>query len=604
MRHIAATVFFIAFLAPWPCAAATNNISLKQLQQIAESGTPGLALKLLDEAHPGTQKGFGEWFRWSQARTAILVKWKQWQRAIDYLQRLPSEPLPENLYRWSLSQRAWLQLEQGNASQARTLLRQLLWQVGQGEPNHGEQSLLRRLVIRSYLVDDRIDDAATAMYRYQQDYPSVEPEWLQLRARILLRQQKPHVLLEWPLTTRQKLPPTLLMLIALRSAQRTPQAIYTEALVHANDVSLTLADRARYWKIAAEASALSGRLADTVLATERALGFADDLSSSDRVFQVTTSDLWGVYQRYGTDLGNQKQLLIGDDAAWFSAVEAVREENPLQAKGLLSVVAQQAGSDALRGQALTQLATLLESDPGGLRLVARLFSDQNRFPGFRQVPVNVRHQLVEYALSNSNIVMASDLLATLTQQPDDTDKFTWHLRRARVLVLGGRPSEGVDVIDTLLTEQLFISPEQLDKLMQVLFDLQSAEYHQRALALFIRLENERQLAPTQRRELFFWMAESFTAVEQFAQAGLYYMRSATYVDSDSADLWGQSARYNAAESLAKAGLISDARRLYESLLKITEDPARRAVLRGKLQQLWVSPADSGDIKGVSEESPY
>ena len=62
------------------------------------------------------------------------------------------------------------------------------------------------------------------------------------------------------------------------------------------------------------------------------------------------------------------------------------------------------------------------------------------------------------------------------------------------------------------------------------------------------------------------------------------------------DLWGQSARYRAGEALAKAGLLGDARRVYESLLAITSDPARQSVLRTRLQQLWVLPAHEEDLQ--------
>jgi len=53
------------------------------------------------------------------------------------------------------------------------------------------------------------------------------------------------------------------------------------------------------------------------------------------------------------------------------------------------------------------------------------------------------------------------------------------------------------------------------------------------------------------------------------------------------DPWAQTARYNAAEALQKAGLVDDARRIYEALLKVTREPARRSVLRHNIQQLWL-----------------
>ena len=298
-------------------------------------------------------------------------------------------------------------------------------------------------------------------------------------------------------------------------------------------------------------------------------------------------------------MANKYQLLLGDDISLLAAVKNLAETEPNSAKALLVAMSMESSRSATRQKALAQLASMLQSgnedDAEGLYLTSRLFADHNVLNGDASVPAEVRYQLVEYALSNGDIKRASDLMASLDTQPEGVDAFNWHLRRARTLVMGGRAEQGSAILDQLLDDELFIEAEQLDKLMQVIFDLQSSEHHDQALSLFRRLQQERQLAPKQRRELFYWMAESLEASEQYSQAALYFMRSATYVDGSGDDLWGQSARYNAAEALTKAGLINDARRVYRALLKVTQDPARLAVLHGKLQQLFVSPRGEDDI---------
>jgi hypothetical protein len=60
--------------------------------------------------------------------------------------------------------------------------------------------------------------------------------------------------------------------------------------------------------------------------------------------------------------------------------------------------------------------------------------------------------------------------------------------------------------------------------------------------------------------------------------------------AESMDPWAQTARYNAAESLQLAGLVDDARRIYQGLLQVTDDAARRSVLSHKIQQLWLFQA--------------
>ena len=69
---------------------------------------------------------------------------------------------------------------------------------------------------------------------------------------------------------------------------------------------------------------------------------------------------------------------------------------------------------------------------------------------------------------------------------------------------------------------------------------------------------------------------------------MLYLQSAMLPAPNSMDPWAQTARFNAAESLQLAGLTDDARRIYQELLSITDDSARRSVLSHKIQQLWLN----------------
>ena len=89
------------------------------------------------------------------------------------------------------------------------------------------------------------------------------------------------------------------------------------------------------------------------------------------------------------------------------------------------------------------------------------------------------------------------------------------------------------------------------------------------------------------RELLFWMAESKVALGKSGEAAELYLRSAYHGQPKGGDMWGQSARYHAAESLAKAGNLEDARTIYQELLRFTPDAKRRAIIERNLQQLWL-----------------
>jgi len=128
------------------------------------------------------------------------------------------------------------------------------------------------------------------------------------------------------------------------------------------------------------------------------------------------------------------------------------------------------------------------------------------------------------------------------------------------------------------------SSKHADRLLQVLFDLQTVQHHREALELFGALL-EKPLEAQQRREVLFWMAESLQALEQFDQAAYLYIKSATLTDLQAMDPWAQTARYRAAKALVKAGLLDDARRIYSSLMRATHDASRKAVLNNEIQHL-------------------
>jgi tetratricopeptide (TPR) repeat protein len=155
-----------------------------------------------------------------------------------------------------------------------------------------------------------------------------------------------------------------------------------------------------------------------------------------------------------------------------------------------------------------------------------------------------------------------------------------------VLILGGRYEEGNQVLRTLIGEYQEVKPESTDHILQVLFDLQTVNLYAESIAHFNQLLLL-ELEPKQHREILYWIADSYRGLEQFELAALLYLQSAMLPSPDSMDPWAQTARFNAAESLQESGLVDDSRRIYEELLSITEDAARRSVLNHKIQQLWL-----------------
>jgi len=596
-RYARACRPFLFLVVAWlagPVAAA--DLPLVRLQEIGSAGAPGLALERLDAEQPDPGTNPDRWVEWERARISILVEAGAWRRAVQRLTDLPPAT-PEPFRRWAIEQRAAFHLELDESSAARALLRDLIWTAGPGAAPE-ELRRWRRLVVRSYLVDRRTGDAVTALRRYDQDYDESAREWSVLRTRVLLAAGRAdEAVRRLPADTGGELR-ALAMLARLRAGARPADEVHAEASAAAAEDKRPAVERARMWFIAAEAATMQAAPALHALAVERAAALADRLPASDTLFAVGGDALWSAWLDFGLHAGNQRELLIGDDEAWFAASSASMPKYPVRARALVAVIAQR-GSGENTDRAHGRLLDLLAESEPGMATARRAYLDAARYANTREIPENVRYRLVDDALAHNAVERATGLLATLTDAPDDVDAFSWQLLRARVLVLGGRFEEGVDGLGRVLDENARLDKEQLDRFLQVIFDLQGAEEHESALALLQRL-GLRDLPPQRRRELLYWQAESREAQQRYQDAARLYLRSATLIDPRGGDPWGQTALYQAAGMLTELGLVGDARRIYRRLLRVTENENRRSRLRHRLQQLRLRRPAPGDVPAPAD----
>jgi hypothetical protein len=343
--------------------------------------------------------------------------------------------------------------------------------------------------------------------------------------------------------------------------------------------------KSAFWGLAAAAAKKARQPYRQIEYLEHALALPFDHELMHGVLELDADQLWDAYLQQGKRIGNSEQKLLGNDEDWyFPATEALGKE-PLRARVLFSVLSEY-GSDAQRRSlAHEYLVRMLDDLPNGKLLVRRLYLESQRFADVGNLPPVIRYRLIDEALESGELQTASRLMAGLAEPPTGGDRFAWDLRRARVAIFTDEVASGVKVLQHLLGEQELVWDKQkVDRLLQVVFDLQTLQYHQQALALFTTLL-EKPLDQQQRRELLFWMADSLQELEQYEQAAYLYLKSATLTDATAMDPWAQTARYSAAKALVEAGLLEDARQIYGGLLRATRDTSRKAVLQNEIQRL-------------------
>lgn len=598
---VAATV-----AAPAAASAAPvdpNLITLATVSGMASAGAPKLALKLMDEHQPDFTADAVGWMAWERERIYIYQSGGDWQAVIGRAKHLPGDA-GADFRAWEEMQAADAWLHLNDAAKARDLLLPLVWDAG-APPDDRELAELRRLLIRSYIAAGRLDDASTAVIRYRQDYPKDTGDWPLLEARLFLKTQQPESALDVLQDVNGPEADMLALLASLRSGEMTPPDALAQAVKIGSDSDASESERVHAWVIAAEAADDLKNPAARISALQDGLGLQAGVLDQDDIFRLTPDMLWDAYVAYGEELGNELQLVVGDDQAWFLAASNRFDTDPIRAASLFSVVAYQASDPQQVSVAQWQFAALIQKQRLGDVLLRRLYLDSSRFKGVAEIPADVRYLLVDDVLEIPDIALASELMQGLDTPPPDTADSAWQLKRAHVFILGGNPDAGVAALKELLAKKdaapapvtaagakaatPAATPVDADDVLQVLFDLQTLHRDKDAIPFFEALL-EMPLQPEQRRQMLYWTADSHKALGDYLKASELYLRSALLLDPYAMDQWAQTARYQAAQMLAKAGYIDDARNLYKGLLNATRDPSQQAVLQHDLQQLMLMPA--------------
>lgn len=577
------TACLCLFLAP----LSINASQLDEVRALAEGGAAQLALSTMDRLQPDMLADKAKWVEWEKARIAIYQHSGNWQALTQRVDELPRD-LPAEFMLWIQTEQARAYLELGQGDKSLLILQNLLWNLP-GETPTAEQWLpqWRKLIIISYINQQHFVDAQTATTRFYQDYPKQTISDTLLRARIYLingRADDATDLLEPHL--KQPQVATLHLLSQLRSLRQPANKVVKAGLQQLKADDTDEAIKLQLWAIIAESAKRSGDRATATDAMEFVLAFRTRQRLPDGLFTFNADSLWNSYIDYATWYGNRQQFLIGQDQQWFKAAKSAEKKQPVLARALYTLLMLQGQEQSFRVKSTERFIDLMKRREQGDSLLKQLFMDSSQFTRKENIPVEIRHALVDIALSQSEIQLASELMTTIDKPPAGADNFFWQLRRARIFILGGDEANGVKALDELITGYAILPGAQVDRLLQVIFDLQTMGEHKQVIELLSMVLTKTPGVETQ-REIFFWIADSYKADDAYRQAARYYMKSATHIKNKANDPWAQTARYQAAESLAKAGLLNDARNLFKQLLEVTREPARRAVLQHELQKLWL-----------------
>jgi len=572
----------VAFAAPENTAAPGSPVSSNRaiVSLLIKSGALDLAIQAIDKDQENSINE--DWESWEKLRYSLYFKRQAWEQLQNRFAGYP-EDLPEAFRTWATEQVARTYLFQGEGEKARYYLRKLVWHPG---ASRNQLAVWRQLIIESYLGDNRVGDADLALIQYQRDYPGRSPAWQILRGRVLILKKDYRGAFD-VLSGVQSLDARLFRLYAALKAGIYQPAVVTKSAQRITELKYASQNlKVKAWVLVSHAAGKENNSGMKIEALENAFNINSDTVSSRSILAAVPDDLWQAYFDYSEALGNKNRLLVGDDSSWVKQAETLEKKKQFAlARAVYAFEAVKGSVDIMREIAHKRLTDLLYKEEMGEVAVA-LYSRGTKAGPIEALPDTVRYRLAIAILRGGNIKLAANIMKTLKQPPAEESIQDWKLRRARTMVYAGQFQDASSLMQQVLENNAQLDDDYIRRFTQVVFDLQAVGEHKAALSLLEQLYRKTKTTELQ-RELLFWMAESSTALGNSGDAAELYLRSAYLGQPKGGDMWGQSARYHAAESLAKAGNLEDARTIYQELLRFTPDAKRRAIIERNLQQLWL-----------------
>ena len=562
-------------------AVYADDALFDRVELLAASGATQLALNLLESEQPPVADA-EEWQRAERLRFSIYRKQGDWDALSARLDNTPAE-LSLIFQHRNLTHAVELLLQSGQGGRSRKYLRELIWR---GSGDSTQIAHWRRLVIRSYLQENLLDDARIAMGRYQHEYAPTDQNWSYLYGLTLLKSGAFGQAAARLSLVQHDRGRALMWLARLRAGTDVPRTIIDQAdalyakVKQKDDQPIAMQ---RIWSLQAEAANKAGDARLRVKALEKLFSrtFLDD---AEFPLEFTPEDLWRAYERLGEEVGNRENLLLGDTDAWLEQAAEIKSKNKYDARAVFALIALRAEDPDLVDMAHGSFYELLK-DADLEQVALSLYTRAGRFEEIGDIPTSVRHRIVKYAVQNRDLKLAADMARDLTrtyagQSPDE-----WNLVRARLAIYSGELAAGRKLLDQLIRPRKTLPDDLADRIMQLVFDLQNMEQHEQALELF-RLIQERVQSESIRREILFWIAESLKGKGEYSLAAEYFLQSANH-GGNMQDMWGQTSRYHAAEALAEGGMLTDALGIYKDLLRVVTDPGQIMSLERKIQDLWL-----------------
>ncbi len=563
--------------------------ALQRVRTLIRANVLGLAERILEQEGPALLPN-GEWLNWERQLWALYRASGNWQALYDRIQSIPPA-FPASVRAEAEAESIAALIALGNGQTARRILRSQLLSTTLSER---QKRSLRRQVIESYLADNKLQEANRSAVAFQQDFRPQDKDWLMLGSRIALQSGSPDaaVNLLAPLTE----PDARLLRLWARAKN---QSMSAEQILSTGARLLELKEfkslNTPLLALMSDAAARAGnRILQVDLIEQYLLESAsgsqfDQHKQFENVLpQLSATSLFDVYQWIAREQANKAGLLVGEENNWGPFAVALPNEQETIRRSVWAYIASKTDGGTRQAAADNLVNAIVDSER--MDLVPFLFGDDKPLGQLTLSPATAL-RLSNLAIEAGKVELAAEANANVSNPPPGMDYADWLIYTGRISIIAGRHQQGASQLDKWIESTDSLTPDQTDKVLQPIFDLQTVEQHQLAIPLLEKV-NEKSPGGKYTREIAFWIAESYGATRQHIKAADHFLYSAMQKDNGF-DQWGESARFRAAEALLEGNFFDDALKLFEGLLERAEDEPQKQALQQKIQQIWLRRSNFG-----------
>ena len=561
------------------------GISLNRVRELVDLGTTELAYRLIAEARSEYDQT-SDWMEWETLYLELAWQLEAWNDLIERASQLEETEISHLAQTFAI--RAEIHLKR-YSNALRNIRALILDQSGD------QDSLiqLRRLIAQLYVEEENLEDAEIALALYDRDYRPSAPEWEHRYTRVLFRNNKLDEA-EIRLSPLQTLEAQLLNLYArFQTRASSPAETVLKGLEIEPQFESDPELHAELWALIEVAARAYNDFEMQTEAIESGLSIDyPQLSKWEHLPVVplnTEIQLLETYDNFAFFVGNDIGLVIGDDESWFQLAQEFEITSPITARAVHAYLARNAYGSEYKERSTRALANLLY-EAGLQNLLDRLFV-RNNLLDVSKVSHELQTRLANTLLKQKDYEKALSIINVMAKPEEPAQLESWYLTQARIAIsIGEYDRSGLLLDEAISNLPLQAEQSAIDRIKQVVYDLQDRNQHDLAIQFFVKLYDK--ATETQdRRELLRWISESYSAMEDYVNASEHLLRSAQ-LGNDWNDEWGIAARLKAGDEMVNAGFINDARVIYTQLHDDALDPRTRALISNRLHGLPVSDSVS------------